>query len=185
MYKGVHTIKINFISSSIVLEDESAAIPPLDKLPKIDPLMEQNALNRSVANWSMPKFPAYVNIHERLQTFRTWPYGMNPSPSSLSAAGFYYTGKNIVFSYFFLDLSPKFKSLVTKITHSSRCAWSNALLPLWCWIRELGNHRRSDRRTCLLFPFCVFVRYIKWADYVHECRRKIQSTKTPHGNDFM
>ena len=37
----------------------------------------------------------------------------------------------------------------------------------------------------LYFPFCVFVRYMKGADYVHECRRKMSSTKTERGCVFM
>ena len=74
--------------------EQSADIPPPDKLMNIHPLTEQCALNRSVAIWNSPKFLAYFSNHARLRTFRTWPHGMNPSPDSLSGAGFYYTGKN-------------------------------------------------------------------------------------------
>ena len=73
--------------------EQSADIPPTDKLSDIHPLTEQCALKMSVAIWSTPKFPVYISNHVRLPTFRTWPHGMNPSPHSLSAAGFYYTGK--------------------------------------------------------------------------------------------
>ena len=74
--------------------EQSADIPPPDKLWNIYPLTEQCDLNRSVAIWSSPKFPPYNSNHARLRTFRTWPNGTNPSPHSLSAAGFYFTGKN-------------------------------------------------------------------------------------------
>ena len=60
---------------------------------KIHPLTEQCALNRRIAFWSSPKFPAYNSNHARLATFEDRPHGMTSSPDSLSAAGFYFTGK--------------------------------------------------------------------------------------------
>jgi len=62
---------------------------------KIHPLTEQCALNRSRTVWSSPQFPAYNSNHSRLGTFGKWSHGMNPSPDSLSVAGFYFTGKNM------------------------------------------------------------------------------------------
>ena len=61
-------------------DEQSADTQPPDKLWSIQPLTEQCALNRSVAIWSSPKFSTYNSNHARLRTFRTWPYGLNPSP---------------------------------------------------------------------------------------------------------
>jgi len=78
-------------STDIQLPDEqSSYIPPPDKRSDIHPLTEQCALNRSIAIWSAQKFPSYLSNHALLRTFRTWPHGVNPSPDSLGAAGFYY-----------------------------------------------------------------------------------------------
>ena len=71
----------------------SADIPPSDNRWKIHPLTEQCALNRRMVLWDSPNFPDYNSDHARLATFENWPHGMTPSPASLSAAGFYFTGK--------------------------------------------------------------------------------------------
>ena len=68
-------------------------IPPSDSSWEIHPLTEQCALNRRIARWKSPAFPDYTRDHVRLATFEKWPHGMTPSPASLSAAGFYFTGR--------------------------------------------------------------------------------------------
>ena len=67
-------------------------IPPSDNRWKIHPLTEQCALNRRISRWKSPLLPDYTSDHVRLATFENWPRVMTPSPASLSAAGFYFTG---------------------------------------------------------------------------------------------
>ena len=75
---------------------QSDDIPPPGNRWKIHPLTEQCALNRRIAVWSSPEFPAYKSKHARLATFEKWPHGMTPSPDTLSRAGFYFTGKDMI-----------------------------------------------------------------------------------------
>ena len=42
--------------------------------------------------WEGPRYPAYNSKAARLETYTGWPHGLNPSPSSLSSAGFYFLG---------------------------------------------------------------------------------------------
>jgi hypothetical protein len=76
--------------------EQSADIPPSDNRWKTRPLTKQCALNRRIAIWSPPKFPAYNSNHALLHTFEKWPNGMTPSPDTLSRAGFYFTGKDMI-----------------------------------------------------------------------------------------
>jgi len=54
---------------------------------------------------------------------------------------------------------------------------------------RVREHLETTDDTCAehvySFSFCVFVRYIKGADYVHEYRRKMRYTKVAQGNVFM
>jgi hypothetical protein len=108
-------------------------------------------LNRSIAIWSSPKFPAYNSNHARLRTFGKWPLGMNPSLDSLSAAGFYLMGRTILATFLDLSLNSNHLSLKS-VTGTYRCVWSEGLFPLLGRIGALGNHRRYFRGTCFLFP---------------------------------
>ena len=38
--------------------------------------------------WEGPRYPTYNSKAARLETYTGWPHGLNPSPSSLSSAGF-------------------------------------------------------------------------------------------------
>ena len=42
--------------------------------------------------WEGPRYPAYNSKAARPETYTGWPHGLNPSPSSLSSAGFYFLG---------------------------------------------------------------------------------------------
>jgi hypothetical protein len=42
--------------------------------------------------WEGPRYPAYNSKVARLETYTGWPHGINPSPNSLSTAGFYFLG---------------------------------------------------------------------------------------------
>jgi len=46
--------------------------------------------------WERPRYPAYNSKAARLETYTGWPHGINPSPNSLSTAGFYFLGKRPV-----------------------------------------------------------------------------------------
>ena len=41
-----------------------------------------------------PRRPAYNSKAARLRSYTDWPHGMNPSPDSLSTAGFYFSVRN-------------------------------------------------------------------------------------------
>ena len=43
--------------------------------------------------WEGPRYLAYNSKAARLETCTGWPHGLNPYPSSLSTAGFYFLGK--------------------------------------------------------------------------------------------
>ena len=44
--------------------------------------------------WEGPRYPAFNSKAARLETYTGWPHGLNPSPSSLSTAGFYFLGSD-------------------------------------------------------------------------------------------
>jgi len=50
-------------------------------------------IHRATKFWEGPRYPAYNSKAARLRSYTEWPHGMNPSPSSLSTAGFYFFGK--------------------------------------------------------------------------------------------
>jgi len=55
--------------------------------------------------WEGPRYPAYNSKAARLESYTGWPHGLNPSPSSLSTAGFYFLGKRPV-------IEKKFKNTI-------------------------------------------------------------------------
>ena len=57
------------------------------------PLTEHLTMNRATILWDVPKHVAYNSKPARLRSYINWPHGMNPSPDSLSTAGFYFSGK--------------------------------------------------------------------------------------------
>ena len=57
------------------------------------PLTEYLTINNATNIWNEPRHPAYISKTARLMSYTDWPHGMNPSPDSLSAAGFYFSGK--------------------------------------------------------------------------------------------
>jgi hypothetical protein len=123
--------------------------------------------------WSGPKYLNYNSIAARLRAFITWPRGMNPSPDSLSSTGFYYTGKNMISWLFSLSLflllrftgHLRYIHELTGVGDRTICLHCGSVLEHWlptdvAW----AEHSYG-------FPFCVFLRYIKRAAYIHECRR--------------
>ena len=49
-------------------------------------------IHNTTRMWEGPRYPAYNSKAARLETYTGWPHGLNPSPSSLSSAGFYFLG---------------------------------------------------------------------------------------------
>ena len=68
-------------------------VPPRDLPPAC--LQRERALTyRMLTCWDGPRYPAFSNYNSRLRSFakRSWPHPRR-SPTSFSAAGFFYTGK--------------------------------------------------------------------------------------------
>jgi len=60
------------------------------------PLTEFITIYNATKIWEGPRYPAYNSKAARLRSYTQWPHGMNPSPFSLSTAGFYFLGKRPV-----------------------------------------------------------------------------------------
>jgi hypothetical protein len=50
---------------------------------------------KAVSHWSAPQHMTYGSKLVRFRSFMHWPHNVHPSPEELSAAGFFYTGKNL------------------------------------------------------------------------------------------
>ena len=74
---------------------------PNPTLPDVRPdsstpaITENLVLKRSINQWLSPRHPTYSSVTARLQSFKNWPHGNNnnPTPESLSEAGFFYNRK--------------------------------------------------------------------------------------------
>jgi hypothetical protein len=55
---------------------------------------ERLTLDKAVSSWSAPQHMTYSSKLTRFRSFINWPHGIKPSPEDLSAAGFFYIGKN-------------------------------------------------------------------------------------------
>ena len=75
------------------LNRRSEDVGPDDDTQYCFPLKKYLAKHAATKVWVGPRYPAYNHKAARLRSYTEWPHGMNPSPSSLSTAGFYYTGK--------------------------------------------------------------------------------------------
>jgi hypothetical protein len=55
---------------------------------------EYLAIRHATEFWKEPKYPVYNSVTARLRSFTNWPKTTtNPTPASLSRAGFYFSGK--------------------------------------------------------------------------------------------
>ena len=52
---------------------------------------QSSPLQSATINWQGSNYLIFDTKDLRLKSYSRWPYGMNPSPDYLSAAGFYYT----------------------------------------------------------------------------------------------
>ena len=53
---------------------------------------QSSPLQNATIIWQGPKYLVFNTKDSRLKSYTQWPHDMNPSPDSLSAACFYYTG---------------------------------------------------------------------------------------------
>ena len=66
---------------------------PISRAEKIFHSSGYLTLQRATIIWDGPRYPFYNTTTERFRTYTDWPHGLNPSHESLSAAGFYCTGR--------------------------------------------------------------------------------------------
>jgi len=57
---------------------------------------QSSPLQSATIFWQGPKYLIFDSKDSRLKSYTHWPHDMNPSPDSLSAACFYYTGIYII-----------------------------------------------------------------------------------------
>jgi len=131
---------------------------------------QSSPLQNATITWQGPKYLNFNTKVSRLKSHTYWPHDMNPSPDSLSAAGFYYTG-----IYIFITIShcitikiTIFKSIYDTLFTSQGdgkiCFQCGGGLKKW---------RPADdawREHALWFPYCVYIRYIKGEEFIRQCR---------------
>jgi len=137
------------------------------------PQIEYITVHNTTKIWEGPRYPAYNSKAALLESYTGWPHGINPSPSSLSTAGFYFLGKRLVIEKIFENTIH-----FNIITHTqiplylsfskgdlTRCFHCGGLLYAWRTTDEpFAEHARW-------YPNCVFVRYIKGEEFIRDCQK--------------
>jgi hypothetical protein len=72
-------------------KERSQDIPPLESICWVS--ADIFALNMAIEEWVVPQHPVFATKAARLRSYENWPHKMNPSPDSLSEAGFFHSGK--------------------------------------------------------------------------------------------
>jgi len=134
---------------------------------------QSSPLQSATIIWQGPKYLIFDTKDSRLKSYIHWPFGTNPSPHSLSAASFYYTGIYIITISVSLVESLA-SSLHTALLFAGQgdrtiCFHSGGGLKNW--------HLAVDawREHALWFPYCVYIRYIKGEEFIRECRSWVHS----------
>ena len=65
-------------------------------------LTEIYIMNQATTQWKGQRCLAYDSYDARVRSFLNWPRYLNPTPTALNTAGFFYSGKT---QYFLLILS--------------------------------------------------------------------------------
>ena len=65
-------------------------------------LTEIFIVSEATTRWKGSRFLAYNSYDARVRSFLNWPRYLNPTPTALNTAGFFYSGKT---QYFLLILS--------------------------------------------------------------------------------
>ena len=135
------------------------------------PLAEHITIYNATKIWEGPRYPAYNSRAARLRSYTQWPHSLNPSPSSLSTAGFYFLGKRPIIDKFWNNIH------FSSITHThipvclsgegdlTHCFHSGGILGAW---RTTDDPFVEHARW---YPNCVFVRYIKGEQFIRDCQK--------------
>jgi hypothetical protein len=125
---------------------------------------EYLAINNATEISRGPKYTAYSSVAARLRSFTNWPKETNPSPASLSRAGFYFCGK-ILLSY----LYSTFKLKKTLTLHSFSTGQSDITQCFHCGL-TLHDWKIKDCpviQHAIHSPLCVFIRFAQGDAFVH------------------
>jgi len=98
-------------------------------------------LHQATVIWDGPHCLGFNTKASRLKSYVHWPRGMNPSPESLSTAGFYFTGKCYLSMYhntLLQSLSPNMQH--TKKNFIYRYWWLHKMFPLRRKTEKLASH---------------------------------------------
>ena len=146
--------------------------PPLPtqrgRLPPACLERERARIYRMMTCWDGPRYPAFSSYISRLCSFanKSWPHPKR-SPSSFSAAGFFYTGKVLCVSnatlniYYYVLVHSTLHSplstyhLLTGHTDETRCFHCGGGFRGW-----LGDDDCPWQEHIKWFPNCVYVRYV-------------------------
>jgi len=122
---------------------------------------ESSPLQNATIIWQGPKYLNFNTKDSRLKSYTHWPHDMNPSPDSLSVAGFYYTG-----IYIFITIShciaTKKHYLRVYIRHFIyRSKWWKNMFSLWWRVKELASRWwRMERTRTLVSVLCLHSLYL-------------------------
>jgi len=98
---------------------------------------------------------------------------MNPSPDSLSAAGFYYTGIYIIIIIITISHCITIRIIIFESTYDILfTGQGDGTICFHCG-GGLKKGRPADdawREHALWFPYCLYIRYIKGEEFIRECR---------------
>ena len=138
------------------------------------PLTEYITIHNATKFWEGPRYPAYNSRAARLRSYTEWPHGLNPSPSSLSTAGFYFIGKRL---NYFLHLY----NVLVLHRHINPRLFDFQVTAIWLAVFTagvLGECRTTDDEFiehARWYPNCVFVRYIKGEEFIRDCQKSCKA----------
>ena len=160
------------ITKSHYFKRQSSGSPDICPDEHNFPLTEYITIHNATKVREGPRYPAYNSRAARLRSYTEWPHGMNPSPSSFSTAGFYFSGNTICPP---ASDHNKIKFGCTSITYKSlflsregdmtRCFHSGVILGEW---RTTDDPFTEHARW---FPNYVYVRHFKGEAFVRDCQR--------------
>ena len=153
-------------------KQQSPDIGPDDEKQSF-PLTEFITIHNATKIWEGPRYPAYNSKAARLRSYTQWPHGMNPSPCSLSTAGFYFLGKRHVIEKKFWN-NVHFSSITHTQTPTLSLSGEGDLTCCFHCGGILGAWRNIDDpfvEHARWYPNCVFVRYIKGEEFIRDCHK--------------
>jgi hypothetical protein len=154
---------------NLSLERRSEDIPPHSPIPA---LTEHFVMKRAINLWTGPRHPTYNSLVQRIRSYKNnWPADGKPSPTALSEAGFYYTGKRTSKNSTYIIRSTRRTThketfLITGSCDRTVCFHCSGGLQDWL------SSDKPMQEHATFYPLCVFVRYIKGSAYIQECRNQ-------------